>query len=105
MSPPFLMENESKFLINAYQKKSFDLFNQLIATEARVQQQQELIEAQNAKIQEFAAANQQLVIQVKNLETHVSEREDQIKNITKAKRTTKRNPVKTEENVQDGGEF
>ena len=105
MSPPFLMENESKFLINSYQKKSFDLFNQLIATEARVQQQQELIEAQNSKIQEFAAANQQLVIQVKNLETHVSEREDQIKNITKAKRTTKRKPVETEENVQDSGEF
>jgi len=99
------MENESKFLINSYQKRSFDLFNQLIATEARVQQQQELIEAQNAKIQEFAAANQQLVIQVKNLETHVSEREDQIKTITKAKRTTKRKPVETEENVQDGGEF
>ena len=99
------MENESKFLINSYQKRSFDLFNQLIATEARVQQQQELIEAQNAKIQEFASANQQLVQQVKTLETHVSEREDQIKTITKAKRTTKRNPVKTEENVQDGGEF
>jgi regulator of replication initiation timing len=99
------MDNESKFIITAYQKKAFDLFNQVIVIEAKFQQQQELIEAQNAKIQEFAAANQQLVIQVKNLETHVSEREDQIKNITKAKRTTKRNPVKTEENVQDGGEF
>ena len=99
------MDNESKFIITAYQKKAFDLFNQVIVIEAKFQQQQELIEAQNAKIQEFAAANQQLVIQVKNLETHVSEREDQIKTITKAKRTTKRNPVKTEENVQDGGEF
>jgi len=101
------MDNESKFIIAAYQKKAFDLFNQVIVIEAKFQQQQELIEAQNAKIQELAAANQQLVQQVKTLEIHVREREDQIKNIssTKAKRTTKRNPVKTEENVQDGGEF
>jgi chromosome segregation ATPase len=99
------MDNESKFIIAAYQKKSFDLFNQVIVIEAKFQQQQELIESLNAKIQEFASANQQLVQQVKTLETHVSEREDQIKNITKAKRTTKRNPVKTEENIQDGGEF
>jgi len=99
------MDNESKFIIAAYQKKAFDLFNQVIVIEAKFQQQQELIESLNAKIQEFASANQQLVQQVKTLETHVSEREDQIKNITKAKRTTKRNPVKTEENVQDGGEF
>jgi len=99
------MDNESKFIIAAYQKKAFDLFNQVIVIEAKFQQQQELIESLNAKIQEFASANQQLVQQVKTLETHVSEREDQIKTITKAKRTTKRNPVKTEENVQDGGEF
>ena len=101
------MDNESKFIIAAYQKKAFDLFNQVIVIEAKFQQQQELIESLNAKIQEFASANQQLVQQVKTLEIHVREREDQIKNIssTKAKRTTKRNPVKTEENVQDGGEF
>jgi seryl-tRNA(Sec) selenium transferase len=99
------MDNESKFIITAYQKKAFDLFNQVIVIEAKFQQQQELIESLNAKIQEFASANQQLVQQVKTLEIHVREREDQIKNITKAKRTTKRNPVKTEENVQDGGEF
>jgi predicted nucleic acid-binding Zn-ribbon protein len=105
------MDNESKFIIAAYQKKSFDLFNQVIVIEAKFQQQQELIESLNAKIQEFASANQQLVQQVKTLEIHVREREDQIKNISsstpnpKAKRTTKRNPVKTEENVQDGGEF
>ena len=101
------MDNESKFIIAAYQKKAFDLFNQVIVIEAKFQQQQELIESLNAKIQEFASANQQLVQQVKTLETHVREREDQIKNIssTKAKRTTKRKPVEVEENVQDGGEF
>ena len=101
------MDNESKYIVGAYQKKAFDLFNQVIVSEAKLQQQQELIEAQNSKIQELASANQQLVIQVKNLETHVAEREDQIKNIsaTKAKRTTKRKPVEGEESVQDGGEF
>ena len=101
------MDNESKFIIAAYQKKAFDLFNQVIVIEAKFQQQQELIESLNAKIQEFASANQQLVQQVKTLETHVREREDQIKNIssTKAKRTTKRKPVEVEESVQDGGEF
>jgi len=51
------MDNESKFIIAAYQKKAFDLFNQVIVIEAKFQQQQELIEAQNAKIQEFADAN------------------------------------------------
>jgi len=108
------MDNEAKFIVASYQKKSFDLFNQLIVSEAKLQQQQELIESLNAKIQEFASANQQLVQQVKTLETHVNEREEQIKTISastpapKAKRIARRKPVGingTEGNIQDGGEF
>ena len=48
------MEDDAKFLLGAYQKKSFDLFNQVIATEARVQHYSEIIEAQKAKIDKFS---------------------------------------------------
>lgn len=101
------MENDNKYILSAYQKKSFDLFNQLIATEAKAQQQQDLIEAQNAKIQEFANANAQLVNEVKKLENHIAEREQQIKNITErnSKRVSKRKPTSDSETVQDAGEF
>ena len=101
------MENDSKYLLSAYQKKSFDLFNQLIATEAKAQQQQDLIEAQNTKIQEFANANAQLVNEVKKLENHIAEREQQIKNITErnSKRVSKRKPTSESGHIQDAGEF
>ena len=101
------MENDSKYILAAYQKKSFDLFNQLIATEAKAQQQQELIEAQKAKIQEFASANSQMVNEIKKLETHIAERKEQFKSIeaSRAKRASRRKSSSQEETVTDAGEF
>jgi len=90
------MDNENKYLLGAYQKKSFDLFNQVIALEARNQQFAEAIELQQKKIQE-------LNNQVNNLTVHVQEREDQLKNLKQPRGRKKISPPK--EDVSDAGEF
>jgi FtsZ-binding cell division protein ZapB len=90
------MDNENKYLLGAYQKKSFDLFNQVIALEARNQQFAEAIDLQQKKIQE-------LNNRVNDLTVHVQEREDQLKNLKQPRGRKKVTPAK--EDVADAGEF
>lgn len=90
------MDNESKYLLGAYQKKAFDLFNQVIALEARNQQFSEAIEIQQKQIQE-------LNTRLSELNVHVQEREEQLKNLKQPRGRKKISPPK--EDVADAGEF
>ena len=101
------MEDDAKFLIGAYQKKSFDLFNQVIATEARVQQFSEVIEVQKAKIEEFAAANKGLAEEIQRLENHIRETHEQANSALPTKPVTRKrkSPPKSAVIVQDAGQF
>ena len=101
------MEDDAKFLIGAYQKKSFDLFNQVIATEARVQQFSEIIEAQKAKIDEFSAANKGLAEEIQRLENHIRETHEQTNSALPTKPVTRKrkSPPKSAVIVQDAGQF
>ena len=101
------MEDDAKFLIGAYQKKSFDLFNQVIATEARVQQFSEIIEAQKAKIDEFSAANKGLAEEIQRLENHIRETHEQANSTLPTKPVTRKRktPPKSSVIVQDAGQF
>lgn len=104
---------ESKYLMSAYQKKALDLFNTSIASEAKLQQFVDLIEAYKAKVDELVTANQELSKQIELLNVHMSEREDQIRNLSKptpAKKPTgtrsrKKLESSDQENVRDGGSF
>ena len=100
--------DESKYVINAYQKKTIELFNQTILLDSKVQQITDLASAYKEKIDELVQTNQQLVQEIENLRTHVREREDQIENLSKSstsKRTRKK--ISTPENIEvrDGGTF
>lgn len=100
------MEDDAKFLLGAYQKKSFDLFNQVIATEARVQHYSEIIEAQKAKIDEFSAANKGLAEEIQRLESHIRETHEQANAVLPTKPVTrKRKSPKSSVIVQDAGQF
>jgi len=100
--------DESKYVINAYQKKTIELFNQTILLDSKVQQITDLASSYKEKIDELVQTNQQLVQEIENLRTHVREREDQIENLSKSstlKRTRKK--ISTPENIEvrDGGTF
>jgi len=101
------MEDDAKFLLGAYQKKSFDLFNQVIATEARVQQFNEIIEAQKAKIEEFSVANKGLAEEVQRLENHIRETHEQENSALPTKPVTRKrkSPPKSSVILQDAGQF
>ena len=101
------MEDDAKFLLGAYQKKSFDLFNQVIATEARVQHYSEIIEAQKAKIDEFSAANKGLAEEIQRLENHIRETHEQANSAPPTKPATRKrkSPPKSAVIVQDAGQF
>jgi len=45
-------EQDLKYLITSYQQKSFDLFSQSVATDAKIRQLTDLIESLNTKIKE-----------------------------------------------------
>ena len=45
-------EQDLKYLIASYQQKSFDLFSQSVANEAKIRQLNELIEALTKKVNE-----------------------------------------------------
>jgi len=101
--------DESKYLLTAYQKKALDLFNQSISSDAKQQHLIDLVEAYKAKVDELVNINQELSKQIDVLNVHISEREEQIKNITKkqSNRTSGRksqSTVKSDE-VKDGGSF
>ena len=43
-------EQDLKYMISTYQQKSFDLFNQLIASDSKVKQLSDLVEALTKKV-------------------------------------------------------
>jgi len=45
-------EQDLKYLIASYQQKSFDLFSQSIANDAKIRQLNDLVEALNNKVRE-----------------------------------------------------
>ena len=45
-------EQDLKYLIASYQQKSFDLFSQSIANDAKIRQLNDLVEALNNKVKE-----------------------------------------------------
>jgi len=61
-------EQDLRYLISSYQQKSFDLFSQLIASDAKVKQLTDLVEALTVK---------------------VNEQKEEIESLTKPKRTPK----------------
>ena len=70
-----MSEQELKTLLSTYQQKSFDLFNQVVALEARLSTSNNLIEALTNKVNELNEENEKLK--------------------TKAKRNTKTNSEET----------
>ena len=106
---------DSQYLLGAYQKKAFDLFNNAIATEAKALQLAELVEAYKKKVEELAGANQQLAAEVSKLRTHVDEQSAQIENLSKVEKTpaptsgrrSRKKSASLEQvsEIQDGGSF
>jgi regulator of replication initiation timing len=70
-----MSEQELKVLLNTYQQKSFELFNQVVALEARLSTSNNVIEALTNKVNELNEENEKLK--------------------TKAKRNTKTNSEET----------
>jgi regulator of replication initiation timing len=70
-----MTEQELKTLLSTYQQKSFELFNQVVALEARLSTSNNLIEALTNKVNELNEENEKLK--------------------TKAKRNTKTNSEET----------
>ena len=103
--------DENKYLLNAYQKKSFELFNQSITAEAKSQHMVDLVELYKNKIEELVKNNNHLSSEIDKLRLHLEERENQIQNISKQKSTnqslsrkTRKNSDSSEE-TQDAGTF
>ncbi|QCW22874.1 hypothetical protein [Synechococcus phage S-B05] len=69
-------ENDVKYLISSYQTTSNDLFTQSIATNAKIRQLNDLVEALTAKVREQEA-------QIESLKSA-----DQKPKTTRAKKTT-----------------
>lgn len=105
--------DENKYLTSAYQKKALELFNMSISQEAKQQQFLDLIEAYKAKVDELVTSNKELSNQIELLNTHLSEREDQLRNLSKSPppkkptgtRSRKKLESSDQENVRDGGSF
>jgi len=55
-----MSEQELKTILNTYQQKSFDLFNQVVALEARLSTSNNLIEALTNKVNELNEENEKL---------------------------------------------
>jgi hypothetical protein len=47
-------EQDLKYMVSAYQQKSFDLISQLVATEAKVRHLTDLVQTQSKQIQSQA---------------------------------------------------
>jgi regulator of replication initiation timing len=60
-----MSEQEIKTLLSTYQQKSFDLFIQVIALEARLINSNEVIEALTNKVNELSEENQKLKLKAK----------------------------------------
>jgi regulator of replication initiation timing len=69
-----MSEQELKVLLSTYQQKSFDLFNQVVALEARLSTSNNLIEALTNKVNELNEENEKLKAKAKrNIKTNVEE--------------------------------
>jgi regulator of replication initiation timing len=69
-----MSEQELKVLLSTYQQKSFDLFNQVVALEARLSTSNNLIEALTNKVNELNEENEKLKTKAKrNIKTNVEE--------------------------------
>ena len=60
-----MSEQELKTLLSTYQQKSFELFNQVVALEARLSTSNNLIEALTNKVNELNEENEKLKIKTK----------------------------------------
>jgi len=66
-----MSEQELKTLLSTYQQKSFDLFNQVVALEARLSTSNNLIEALTNKVNELNEENEKLKTKAKrNIKTN-----------------------------------
>lgn len=53
-------EQDLKYLLSAYQQKSFDIFTQLVASEAKVKNLTDVIEALQIKIEQLNSENEKI---------------------------------------------
>lgn len=60
-----MSEQELKVLLSTYQQKSFELFNQVVALEARLSTSNNLIEALTNKVNELNDENEKLKTKAK----------------------------------------
>lgn len=60
-----MSEQELKVLLSTYQQKSFELFNQVVALEARLSTSNNLIEALTNKVNELNEENEKLKTKAK----------------------------------------
>jgi regulator of replication initiation timing len=69
-----MSEQELKVLLSTYQQKSFELFNQVVALEARLSTSNNLIEALTNKVNELNEENEKLKTKAKrNIKTSSEE--------------------------------
>ena len=69
-----MTEQELKTLLSTYQQKSFELFNQVVALEARLSTSNNLIEALTNKVNELNEENEKLKTKAKrNIKTNTEE--------------------------------
>jgi regulator of replication initiation timing len=69
-----MSEQELKTLLSTYQQKSFELFNQVVALEARLSTSNNLIEALTNKVNELNEENEKLKTKAKrNIKTNSEE--------------------------------
>jgi regulator of replication initiation timing len=69
-----MTEQELKTLLSTYQQKSFELFNQVVALEARLSTSNNLIEALTNKVNELNEENEKLKTKAKrNTKTNSDE--------------------------------
>jgi regulator of replication initiation timing len=69
-----MSEQELKVLLSTYQQKSFELFNQVVALEARLSTSNNLIEALTNKVNELNEENDKLKTKAKrNIKTNSEE--------------------------------
>jgi regulator of replication initiation timing len=69
-----MSEQELKVLLSTYQQKSFELFNQVVALEARLSTSNNLIEALTNKVNELNEENEKLKTKAKrNIKTNSEE--------------------------------
>jgi predicted nucleic acid-binding Zn-ribbon protein len=68
----YISEEDYKTLISVYQQKTFDLFNQNIALEAKATSLNSLIKSLNSKIEEITEQKEKLTKKTTNKRSKVS---------------------------------